>query len=95
MLFWPSEEGFWPLSASIPSKVKNNYVHATMEGILIKIRGLKFSVGCMVWQRQCKKCKSEFGIREVANQKRTGCIVKMFIWTNVQQCYAIKIGHFA
>ena len=28
---------------------QNNYVHATMEGILNKISEIKFSVGCMVW----------------------------------------------
>ena len=27
MLFCPSVEGFWPLTASITSTVKNNYVH--------------------------------------------------------------------
>ena len=48
MLFWTSEEGFWPLIASIASEVKNNYVHVTMEGILNKITETKFSVGCMV-----------------------------------------------
>ena len=49
MLFWPSEEGFWPLTASIISEVKNSYVHVTMEGIFNKISEIKFSVGCVVW----------------------------------------------
>ena len=47
--FLPSEEGFWPLTASITSDVKNNYVHVKMEGILNKISEINFSVGCMVW----------------------------------------------
>ena len=42
MLFWPSEEGFWPLTAFITSEVKNNYDHVTMEGILNKISEKKF-----------------------------------------------------
>ena len=45
MLFWPSEEVFWPL---ITSEVKHNYVPVTMEGILNNITETKFSVGCMV-----------------------------------------------
>ena len=49
MLFWPSKEDFWPLTAYITSEVKNNYVHVTMEGILNKISEMKFSVVCMVW----------------------------------------------
>ena len=43
MLFWPSYEGFWPLTASITSEVKNNYNHVTMERILNKIREFFFS----------------------------------------------------
>jgi hypothetical protein len=49
MLFWPSEEGFWPLIASIASEVKNNFFHAGMEGILNKISKINFPVGYMVW----------------------------------------------
>ena len=49
LLCWPSEDDFWPLTASITSEVKNNYNHVTMEGILNKISEIKLSVGCMVW----------------------------------------------
>ena len=34
MPFLPSEERFWPLTASITSEFKSNYVHATMVGVL-------------------------------------------------------------
>ena len=46
MLFWPSGEGFWPLTASITSEIKNNYFCVTMEGIMNKISEMKISVGC-------------------------------------------------
>ena len=49
MLFWPSEENFWPLTASITLEVKNDCVLVTMEGVLNKISRIKFSVGCRVW----------------------------------------------
>ena len=45
----PSFTHFWPLTASVTSEVKNDYVRVTMEEILNKIREMKISVGCMVW----------------------------------------------
>ena len=42
-------ESFWPLTASITLRVKNNYAHDAMTQILNKISEIKFSVGCMVW----------------------------------------------
>ena len=40
---------FGLLTASITSKVKNNYAYVAMIGILHKISGIKFSVEGMVW----------------------------------------------
>ena len=37
MPFWPSEDSFWPLTASITSEVKINYAHVTTQKILNKI----------------------------------------------------------
>ena len=40
---------FWPLTASMTSKVKINYAYVTTQDICNKFIEVKFSVGCMVW----------------------------------------------
>ena len=47
MHFWPSEEVFWPLTASITSEVKNDNAHVITQDICNKFIEIKFSVGCM------------------------------------------------
>ena len=44
MLFWSSEEGLWPLTASKTLEVKNEYIYVTMEEIMNKI-SIRFTVG--------------------------------------------------
>ena len=50
MLFWPSEEAFWSVTASITTEVKNNHAHVKTPVILNKFPANKFFVGCMVRQ---------------------------------------------
>ena len=50
MPFWPSEESFWPLTASITSEVKNDHVHVIMQDIFNKFIEINFCVGCMASQ---------------------------------------------
>ena len=48
MPFLASEWFFWPSTASVTSKVKNNYAYVIMQDICNKFIEVKFSVGCMV-----------------------------------------------
>ena len=53
LLFWPSEESFWPITASITSEVINDHALVTTQRILNKFIEVNFSVGCMVWPWCC------------------------------------------
>ena len=57
-----SDESFWPLTASMTSKIKNNFAHVTMQNFLKKISEIKLSSGgCMVWPL-CWLCSSRLNI---------------------------------
>ena len=45
-LFWPAEDGFWPLTAYITSEVKISYAHVKTPGMLNKFPENKIFVGC-------------------------------------------------
>ena len=50
MPFLAPEGGFWPLTASKTSEVKNHYAYDIMQDICNKFIEVKFCVGCMVSQ---------------------------------------------
>ena len=50
MPFLTSKGCFWPLTASMTSEVKNNYVYVIPQDICNKFIKVNFCVGCMVSQ---------------------------------------------
>ena len=48
MIILASEGCFWPLTASMTSKAKNNYAYNILQDICNKFIEVKFFVGCMV-----------------------------------------------
>ena len=53
MPFLASEGCFWPLTASMTLKVKNNYAYVITQDISNKFIKVNFCVGCMVSQPNC------------------------------------------